>query len=134
MELTNHIPTDKRPTVGSIIVSPGCELYMLKAAREAGVSDTRPLAPILAKQVVDLVHGPYWKSEWFRSQKLHRILAFSITGEKPEQTRSVPVLAMHLPTGWTILAPEEGDLPENYDDLRLVEEVKVECFPECFSR
>lgn len=136
MELTKHIPKEALPNIGNVVVSPGCELYMLNVAKELGVRDLGPIAPVLAKQVVSLVTGVYWtKSKWFREQKVHRISAFTITPDEGEkvQPRDVPVHLYHTPTGWAILAPEEHDIPENYFDLRLIEEVKVECFPECCS-
>ena len=134
MELSSHVPEAKRKLVGKLVLSPGCEHYLKKRATELGVGDLGCLPNVLAGAVASFLELPHWKSPWWREQQVHAIMAFQVRSEdKGVDGNRVEVLLHKSASHWTVLAPDEFELPTDYRERRLIEEVKVEFFPECFK-
>lgn len=128
LNLSPHLTSEEQQKIGPLYMSHRAASQLrllLRSHRAIDYCKTSHFAPIVAKSVAGFLTSDYFKlSAWFCHHPGHATCVCTI-GSGEEQVQVI----MHVTrrgSGYTVVAPEEHELGDDYFVRRLTEEVRVE--------
>lgn len=130
IDVTRHLTPAEQQDIGSLFMS-DCAVSrlrdILRIYYDPPHCEPAHFAAPIARSVGGFLTSVYFKSSaWFRCQPVHVCGGCAIVFGGQTRAPEVHVISP-ASRRFTIVAPNEYPLPENYFAQRLIEEIRVEC-------
>lgn len=127
MDLTANIPAKFSKVLPCLTTSPKAAAKIEEMITTYGITEPKSVHDSIAYSAGSFRNSVYFTlSSWFRETPLHPFEAARF--EMTDGTAEKPVLILDVRTN-TILVEDEVNLPEDYPERRIIEEVRCEYGP-----
>lgn len=125
-DITHLIPERFKGSVPRLSISPVAHDELIKIAGEMSLEDENELLAAVASSAASFATSDYFRrSAWFQRMPKHSFIACVLQHEDNQER---PVLVLEPKTG-LLQSESEVDLGQDYPELRVLEETRVEYFP-----